>query len=122
MMAGHFDPAASDLTAPAAIERRITTRHPCNLAASCRVMASLASGYPPIRVRNISVSGISLLVPIPIDAGLLLTIELKTVTRNLKRTLQVRVVYCTEHPSGDSIVGGTFTPGLSEEELRAFVG
>lgn len=121
-MAEPSDPTSAQPTEPTGIERRVATRHPCNLMTSCRILAAVRGAAAPLRVRNISVSGISLVVGRHLDAGELLTIELKHTTRNATRTLQVRVVYCIEHPSGESIVGGRFAQALTPEELKLFVG
>ncbi len=106
---------------PQGIERRASTRYPCNLATSCRLVAAVIGDSVPGRVRNISVGGLSLVVSHPFDAGSLVAIELRSMTRNLIRPLQVRVLYSIEHPSGDWILGSSFVEPLNEDDLRAFL-
>ena len=106
---------------PEGIERRASTRYPCNLATSCRLIASVEGDTWPGRVRNISVGGISLVLSHPVDAGTLLAVELRRTTHNFSRAVQVRVIYCIEHPSGDFILGGYFTNPLDDDELKAFL-
>jgi hypothetical protein len=104
------------------LERRAWTRHACNLATSCRLLAIVPGLPAPIRVRNISATGISLVVDGHFTPQAQLTIELKSTLRRVARTLPIRVVYCIEHPTGDSILGGRFLSPLTTEELRVFVG
>jgi len=106
---------------PEGIERRASTRYPCNLATSCRLIATVPGEAVPARVRNISVGGLSLVLGHALDAGTLLSIELRSMTRNIVRTLQVRVIYSIEHPSGDWILGTHFLQPLTDEELKGFL-
>lgn len=121
-MSGQSDPLPANSPGKSGIERRVATRYPCNLATSCRLMASFRGGRPSARVRNISSTGISLVISQPVDSGSLLTIELRSAIRNFARTVELKVVYCIDHPNGDSILGGAFTQDLAEDELRIFVG
>jgi len=111
----HFATSAQD------IERRASTRYPCSLATSCRLMATFGSPPHPARVRNLSAGGISLVLPEPVDPGKVVTIQLTSKPRNVTRTLQVRVIYCVDHPSGEALLGGSFVSDLPEDELRAFL-
>jgi hypothetical protein len=121
-MSGQTDPLPANSPGQSGIERRVATRYPCNLATSCRLMASFHGGRPSARVRNISATGISLVVSQPIDPGVVLTVELKSAIRSFSRTVQLKVAYCIDHPNGDSILGGAFMQDLAEDELRIFVG
>ena len=114
-------PSSPNSPDPGGIERRASTRYPCNLATSCRLIAAVEGDDWPGRVRNISGGGVSLVLSHPVDAGTLLAVELRSMTRNFSRAVQVRVVYCIEHPSGDYILGGAFTQPLSDDELKAFL-
>jgi hypothetical protein len=106
---------------PEGIERRASTRYPCNLATSCRLVASFPGDTVPARVRNISVGGMSLVLTRPLDSGTLLDIELRSMTRNVSQTFQIRVIYSIEHPSGDWILGTSFVQPMTEEVLKAFL-
>lgn len=99
------------------IDRRASTRYPCNLATSCRMAALLGDTFPG-RVRNISVGGISLVVARPFDSNTELSVELRSNFRHFSRTMRIRVCYCIEHPSGDWILGASFIQALSDEEVR----
>lgn len=121
-MAEPSDPTSAQPSEPTGIERRVATRYPCSLMTSCRLLAAVRGGASPARVRNISATGISLVIGRNFDPGDLLAIELKHTTRNVARTLQVRVVYCIEHPSGESILGGRFVQTMNSDEMKLFVG
>jgi hypothetical protein len=112
------DPVESE---PEWIERRASTRYPCNLATSCRLIATLPGEPMPARIRNISVGGISLVLSQPFDSGSMLGLELRSMTRNIARMFQVTILYTIEHPSGDWISGARFVQPLSDEELKAFL-
>lgn len=100
------------------IDRRASTRYPCNLATSCRMAALVAGDTFPGRVRNVSLGGISLVLSRPFDTGTELSVELRSNFRHFSRTVRIRVIYCIEHPSGDWIVGASFAQVLSDEEVR----
>ena len=98
------------------LDRRVSDRYPCPLGTSCRLMAAVGDEFWTTPVRNISPGGISLVVHYPFEPGTLLTVELlDQTTQHFSPTLQVRVVYTVEHPSGDWILGGSFTQRLSQQ-------
>jgi len=116
-------PLSSSLDPPivSGIDRRASTRYPYNLATNCRLAASVAGDSWPARVRNISVGGINLVLSRAVDVGDNLALDLRSNTRNFARALSVRVCYCVEHPSGDWIIGASFSQPLQDDELRAFL-
>lgn len=107
--------------APADIERRVSTRYPCSLTTSCRLIASVRGSTLPARVRNLSVGGISLVVNRHFESGSVLTIELKSLKRDFACTLELTVCYCVDHPNGESILGGRFLRTLDDDELSIFL-
>jgi PilZ domain len=107
---------------PKGIERRASTRYPCNLATSCRLAAAIKGQEHSARVRNISAGGVSLVISHGFSSDDILAVELRSMPRNFARQLKVRVIYCIEHPSGDYIVGGSFISPLTEDEVTAFLG
>jgi hypothetical protein len=115
-------PAPLPADDPQGIERRASTRYPCNLATSCRLAVAVKDEAHPARVRNISAGGVSLVLGHEFLSGDILAVELKSMPRNFVRHLKVRVIYCIEHPSGDFIVGGSFTSPLTDDEVTAFLG
>jgi len=106
---------------PAGAERRTSRRHTC-LATHSRLMAAIGDDFVMARIRNISPEGISLILSRPVESGTVLSVDLlDTKTNRFSRTLQVRVLYAVEHPSGDWIMGGTFNGRLTDEELKQFL-
>jgi hypothetical protein len=103
---------------PSGAERRESVRHYISLETSCRLLAMVQGESNPIRVRNISAGGISLVLPREVPPDDLLDIELLNRPQMFLCKLQVRITYRVEHPTGDWIIGGAFTRKLSEEELR----
>ena len=85
-------------------------------------MAAIGDDFCLARIRNISPEGISLILTRPVESGTVLSVDLiDTRTNRFSRTLQVRVLYAVEHPSGDWIMGGIFAAKLSNEELQTFL-
>lgn len=116
-MAEHFI-SSNEPPIVSTIDRRASTRYPCNLATSCRLAALVPGDVFPGRVRNVSSGGISLVLSRPFDSGTDLTVELRSNFRHFSRTVRVHICYCIEHPSGDWIVGASFAEPLAEEEVR----
>jgi hypothetical protein len=102
-------------------EKRQTIRYKIDLETSCRLLAMVEGEPHPVRVRNISAGGISLVLMHEVPADELLEIELLNRPEMYLCKLQVRITYRVEHPSGDWIIGGAFTRPLSDEELRVLL-
>jgi hypothetical protein len=102
-------------------ERRISVRRPV-LETSKRLVAAIGADFCLAKVRNISPEGISLVLARSIEAGTILAVDLiETKTNRFSRTLDVRVCWSVEHPSGDWIIGGAFAGELTAEELDYFL-
>jgi len=102
-------------------ERRTSVRLPC-LETSRRLLAAIGDDFCLAKIRNISPDGISLVVSRPLESGSVLAVDLiDTKTNRFSRTLEVRVAYCLEHPSGDWIAGGSFADPLTPEEMQSFL-
>jgi len=96
-------------------------RLPC-LETSKRLVAAIGDDFCLAKVRNISPDGMSLVLNRPLEADTLLNVDLiDTKTNRFSRTLEVRVCYCLEHPSGDWIMGGSFANPLTVEEMQYFL-
>jgi hypothetical protein len=103
---------------PSGAERRAALRYGISLETSGRLIASLEGEPLPLRVRNLSVAGISLVVPRRLDSDTILDLQLLNRPQMFLCQVQVRITYAVEHPSGDWILGGAFTRPLTEEEVR----
>src|SRR5262249_26230160 len=102
-------------------ERRSSRRH-TNLTTHHRLAPAIGADFVLAKIRNVSPEDISLIFHRTVDTGSLLAVDLiDTKTKRLSRTLQVRVIYAVEHPTGDWILGGTFASKLTNEELQTFL-
>lgn len=102
-------------------ERRCSARQPV-LETSKRLVAAIGDDFCLAKVRNISPDGICLVVTRSMETGSMLTVDLiDTKTNRFSRTLDVRVCWCIEHPSGDWLLGGSFGSRLTGEELDYFL-
>jgi hypothetical protein len=85
-------------------------------------MAAIGDNFVLAKIRNLSPEGISLILSRPVEAGSILSVDLiDTKTNRFSRTLQVKVAYSVEHPSGDWIMGGNFATRLPDDEVRQFL-
>lgn len=105
----------------AGAERRQSIRYGISLETSCRLLAMVKDDPIPVRVRNISRGGISLVVHKQVESGTLLEIELLNRPNMVLSKLQVKITYAVEHPSGDWILGGSFVEKLSDEDIKALL-
>jgi hypothetical protein len=102
-------------------ERRASVRQTC-LETSKRLVAAIGDDFCLTKIRNISPDGISLVLSRPLEQGTVLSVDLiDTRTNRFSRTLEVRVCYCVEHPSGEWIIGGSFASLLTAEEMEYFL-
>ncbi len=101
-------------------ERRVAVRYPGNPDAVCRAYAPAAGVYTA-GVRDISATGVALLLPCEFDPGALLTIELENDAQGVGRVLRASVVHVIEVPTDRRWLHGcAFERPLTDEELRAF--
>ena len=117
----HAAPKTKDLTSSYS-DRRVSVRHPVNLETSPHLIAALGNDFYLAKVRNISPEGISLVVNRYFEAGTVLNVDLIDRRSNrFSNTLQVRVLYAIEHPSGEWILGGLFGDKLTPEDMQIFL-
>lgn len=102
-------------------ERRESVRYGISLETSCRLLAMVQDDPIPVRVRNISRGGISLVVHKQVESGTLLDIELLNRPNMVLSKLQVKITYSVEHPSGDWILGGAFVEKMSDSDIQALL-
>jgi len=102
-------------------ERREAIRYGISLETSARLMAAVEGDTAPVRVRNISAGGISLVLGRGVDPDTMLNVELLNRPNMFLCKVQVRVTYAVEHPSGDWIIGGSFNRKLADLELRSLL-
>jgi hypothetical protein len=104
-----------------AIERRRAMRYACNLEVSTKLIAQVDGDTWPAKVRNISVSGISLIVGHRLDLETLVNVELYNKSRKFLCQVPLRILYVLEKRDGSFIIGAAFTRELSQEELQGLL-
>jgi hypothetical protein len=101
-------------------DRRVAVRYPGNPDAACHASAPAAGTYPAW-VRDISATGVALLIEREFEPGTELTIALANPEQGVTRLLRAHVVHALEvPPHGRWLHGCAFACELSEAELRAF--
>jgi PilZ domain-containing protein len=100
---------------------RTWVRFPINVKASCRKVGDAGDTSNPGEVLNISASGIGLLMPVAVEAGTLLNVDLLDANGHALRTILACVVHTTERNGGDHAVGCNFIRELTEEELQTLL-
>jgi len=102
-----------------AADGRIAPRHTCGLTTSCEPMSvrSDRDARWPATIRDISVTGIGLLLKRRFERGAGLTIELPENGGNSAYTVLAKVVHATSQPGGYWLLGCAFVSELSDEEL-----
>ncbi len=105
---------------PSPEDRRTEERFPVNTEASCSFVSPVVEDFGPAKIRNISMSGIGLLLSRRVEPGALLTVTLSNTARNFTKTVMVRVVHATPQPGG-CVMGGTFNVPLTYQEMSTFV-
>jgi hypothetical protein len=101
-------------------ERRVAVRYPGNPDAACRAYAPCAGVYTAW-VRDISATGVALLVPCEFEPGAVLTLELANSDQGVSRVVQARVVHVLEVPPDRRWLHGcAFERPLTAEEMLAF--
>jgi hypothetical protein len=73
----------------------------------------------PAQLRDISANGVALLVPQPVEAGTILSVELQRTAGPASLTLLACVVRVEGTAGGEWLLGCTFIRELSDKELRA---
>ncbi|MBY0527894.1 MAG: hypothetical protein K2R98_31140 [Gemmataceae bacterium] len=107
--------------APSESNRREAVRYNINLETSCLLIAAVEGDLSPVRVRNISAGGISLVLNHGCEPDTIMTVQLLNRPRMYMCKVDVRITYIVEHPSGDWILGGAFNRKLTDEELRSLL-
>jgi c-di-GMP-binding flagellar brake protein YcgR len=105
----------------AAADQRVWMRFPCNVRATYQHVSTLGAPIAEARVLNISATGVGLLVDEPLEAGTLLSVDLKPDSGAEPRTMLACVVHVTAQANGQFALGCNFIRELSEEDLQVLV-
>lgn len=108
---------------PAAKKRRIETRrrhprYPCGPETFCLVATGPASQLELAAVRNVSRSGVGLILNRNFEPGSLVVVNLFNWRRNFATRVPLRVVHISQQPDGTYFLGGAFAHELCDEEVQ----
>ena len=101
-------------------ERRAQDRMLVTTDTACTFVSPVLDDFGPARIQNISMDGIGLLLSSRVEPGTMLAVTLVNAARGINKTVLVRVAHTTPQPGG-CLVGGTFSPPLTYQELTALV-
>jgi hypothetical protein len=107
---------------PPRLERRIAVRYPASRDTSCQTADPVSRNRFPAWVRDISATGIALLVEKHFPPETWFTVELDNPRQGVAVQLQARVVHTIEMPNDYCWLHGcAFERPLRKEELQAFI-
>ena len=72
-------------------------------------------------MRNLSVTGVGLILPRRFEPGTVITVVLQSPDGRVRRSLEMRVRHASRAPGGRWCTGGTFPQPLGKDELRRLV-
>ena len=113
-------PSTEECIAPGMhVEQRPAVRYLCDRDVACSEVSTRER--LGARLRNISISGIGLLLHAPIPAGTDLEIEVRTKHPDRPLRVLARVVHATKQAEGNWIIGCTLVRKPMEEHLLALL-
>ena len=101
-------------------DRRAAERMAVNAGTSLTFAGPVAEDYGPAKIRDVSMSGIGLVLFRQVAAGSLLTITLTNPAAKFGKTMLVRVAHVTPIHGG-FLIGGTFLEPLTYQEFTSLV-
>jgi hypothetical protein len=104
-----------------ASNRRATVRYHCAPATPGRVLLVEKQEMQRAWVLDLSLTGVGLLVPRPLAAGLLIVVRMQATLGEKVYELPARVAHSTREPGGDYVVGCELITRLTPEELDALL-
>jgi hypothetical protein len=109
---------------PSRRECRVSARFACDTEANCQPPSARAGGGDmkwPGRIRDVSATGLSLLLRRRFETGAGLAIDVPGPEGAPASTLYAKVVRVKAEPGGLWLLGCKLVSGLSEEEIKALV-
>jgi hypothetical protein len=110
--------SASSAPVPLKRERRASVRRDSNAKGTCQTLSQRHESTWEATVRNISLTGIGLLLARRFEPGTLLAIELTETSEQRQRLLVARVAHATLQPDDKWLIGCAFMSPLHDEELQ----
>jgi hypothetical protein len=104
-------------------ERRAWIRYPRRLLTMWQLFGSSRQEECwNATLRDVSQTGLGLVVNRSFPPSTVLTVRLQTGSRKYSRTMLIRVKHCAAQPNGDWLVGCSFVVKLKDEELADLLG
>jgi hypothetical protein len=100
-------------------ERRAAVRYPCDLASSCHTITSRREDAWTAAVKDISRTGIGLLLGRRFEPGILLAVELPA--EGGSQLLLARVIHARAQGEGVWLIGCALVNPLAEDEVQALL-
>jgi PilZ domain-containing protein len=116
-----LEPLGAKRQKPTARDQRAYVRFPCSVQASYQLVKAPDPDPRPIRVVNISATGIGLQTDHPIDLGRLLSLELRGVSGSFVLSILACVVRLDAQAGGQWFQGCNLIRELTEPELKALL-
>jgi hypothetical protein len=88
---------------------------------SCTFASPVLEDFGPVKIKNVSLTGVGLISPQVLDPGIMLAIKLVNPAKNFSKTALVRVVHVTPMSEGTFLVGGNLDTPLTYDELCMLV-
>lgn len=101
-------------------DRRAVERMAVSAGTGCAFAGQVTEELGPVKLRDVSMTGVGLLLSRRVEIGSLLAITLANPSQKLSKTVLVRVAHVTA-AHGGYLIGGTFTEPLTYQELTALV-
>jgi hypothetical protein len=106
---------------PGGVERRGAARQQTDLKVTCYPSGGGPGAGRTVRVRNISRTGLGLIVDLHWGPGTVLSVGLPLGPERSARPCRARVVHATAQPGGCFLVGCAFEAPLSDDEFQALL-
>lgn len=87
---------------------------------TCSFAGRVVEDVGPVKVRDVALEGVGLILLKRVEVGTVLAVGLTNPEKGFTKTLLVKVAHVTPVPGG-FLVGGTFTPQLTYQELTSLV-
>jgi anti-anti-sigma regulatory factor len=115
-------PASTTAAPPQSSERRTWFRFRCGSELTCHVLAPAFDPAPwPAKVRNLSLTGASLVVKARLEPGMIVDLRLARANRPAELSMGLRIVYAVRRADGSFIVGGVFQRPLTGDEVQGLL-
>src|SRR4029079_11211216 len=101
-------------------DRRSAERYTVNAHTACDFASPVLEDFGPVKILNISTTGVGFVTPEEVQPDLLFVIRLVNSAKKFVRMTLVRLVHGAAQDDGTCLVGAQFESPLSNEEFCTF--